>query len=865
MSISSSSPIFGGAVSATQQPTAASGQRDSVVLLEAPIARARFVDNPVDHGADAPTALIPGRVSLLAQPEPRGRGDSSVPGRGQAAAADVGMHAAELIGRLDQGASARLELQAAANRSADVSKGGRGGATLALANELAGLQALRRRNKPIVAMPRPVDLPAPGFEQQAGALDARRGAAAANPIAGHAPQDSTEDHVELKLIKAETLAVLAEISADLTVMGTGDPVGLASLAMETGASGVGLIPEAIVVILRAVEYVGGKRLQQEAVEHVTALGELELRLNDRIDTLAARAGSDQAARPDSSAEQAELQHLKSLSQQIGAIKAGFEVSRARGEQVRHHAGHELVGPSVALTGGAAKVAGTAVLAVAEHGGSHALAAAGAATAGAAAVLMLPFAVILTRDNYRQIAADETNLHNAQSMLAATPARHDRDRTDEVSGLQRGLAKMAQARSSPNESRVKAWLFGLGIGSGVLGLASSALILAEALGAAVASAVSIVGLIGSGVGIGMGLLFVGYLVYKRLSRDTTYSVKDLHGVLTDPGSRLGLELQHRQTVKAGNQLLGQVMKTAVLQDPGVRSAVLAMARGETPQPSLRSSIESALLAVGQFGRERDIESGYQAHAKETAELIEKRLGDAQSITIGFEMTQPGGSVEDYAMGRLGSVVRQSLDERVQRLDSLHTPFLSQAGLHGALEKALRLGAVGRDELLARLKSELPLRDTHIDEVLAEADSVTVASELPKWAQELEREATPNSESPSAVRARRELWAGLFAEAAPEMARLAAMRKLLRRDKEALLYASIGTLQRLGAEVKSLDVEGATDEQRARAAQLSAQADRLRNDFSLYGVKRETLNNAVGARSLEQMVHATGLIAKELQFE
>ena len=864
MSISSSNPIISGAVSSPPQPTEVAAQRNNVALVEAPAARARFENNPGPHAADAHTALVPGRVSLLAPPDPRDRGDSAVPVQSRVAA-ELSMHAAELIDRLDQGASTRIELQQSANPAADVSKGGRGGASLALANEFAGLQALRKRNKPIVAMARPADLAAPGVEQPAGAVDARRGDAAANPIAGRAPQDSTEDHVELKLIKAETLAVIAEISADLTVMGTGDPVALASLAMETGASGVGLIPEAIVVILRAIEYSSGKRLQQEAGEHVTALGELESRLKERMGELASQVALNHAERPDAAAVQAELQQLERLCEQIGALKAGFEVSRARGEQVRQHAGHELVGPSVALTGGAAKVAGTAVLAVAEHGGSHALAAVGAGTAGVAAVLMLPFAVILTRDNYRQIAADETNLHNAQSMLAATPARHDRDRTDEVSGLQRGLAKIAQARSSPNESRVKAWLFGLGIGSGVLGLASSALILAEALGAAVASAVSVVGLIGSGVGIGMGLLFVGYLVYKRISRDTTYSVKDLHGVLTDPGSRLGLELQHRQTVKAGNQLLGQVMKTAVLQDPGVRSAVIAMSRGEAPQPGLRSSIESALLAVARVGREQDLELGYQAHAKEVAEDIEKRLGDALSIDIGFKMTQPGGSIEDYALGRLSSAVRQSLDERVRTLDSLHTPLLSRVGLHGALEKALRPRAAGRDELVALLKSELPLTDTYIDEVLSEAESVKVSSELPKWAQELEPQASPNEEAPSAVRARRELVAGLFAQAAPEMARLAAMRKLLRRDKEALLYASIGTLQRLDTEVKSLDVEGATDDQRARAAQLSAQADRLRNDFSLYGVKRETLDKAVGARSLEQMVHATGLIAKELQFE
>jgi hypothetical protein len=737
-----------------------------------------------------------------------------------------------------------------------------------LTNELAGLQELRKRIKPIAVPSVPVaqvaldGAAAPGI---AGGGDVGLLEHAALPMAARPPQDSTEDHVELKLIKAETLAVMAEISADLTVMGTGDPVGLASLIMETGASGVGLLPEAIVVVLRALEYVSGKRLEAQAGEQVTALSEIEQRLNSRMTELQAALQRGDAADNQAQSAQTELAQLKRLQDQVGKLKAGFEVSRARGEQIRHHAGHELLGPSVALVGGGAKVAGTAILAVAEHGGSHALAAAGAGTAGAAAVLMLPFAFVLTRENYRQVAVDESNRDHAQSMLATTAARGDRDRSNEVSGLQRGLAKMAQARSSPNESRFKAWLFGLGMGSGVLGLASSALIVAEALGAAVASAVSVVGLIGSGVGIGMGLLFVGYLVYKRLNRDTTYSVKDLQGVLTDAGSRLGLELQHRQSVKAGNQLMGQLMKSAVLQDPDVRLAVLAMARGDSPEPSLRSAIELALRAAGQPGRARDIEGGYEAHVSELVADIERRLGDAESIRIGFDMTQPEGTLDDYALGRLGFAVRQSLDERVRTLNSLHTPLLSQAGLHGALEKSLRADATGRAELIALLKAELPLTDARIDSVIGEADAVTVPSDLPNWSRELEPDSSASPESASRTQARRQLIAGLLTEAAPELARLAAMRKLLRRDKEALLYSTIGTLQRIDAEVHSLTADDATEAQRERAFGLREQADQLRRDFERYGVQPETLVKAVGARSVQEMVHATGLIAKELQFE
>jgi hypothetical protein len=110
------------------------------------------VEGHFDQAVNVPNALAPGRAVLLAHPEPR----MSVAGvhsdRSQGVTAELSVHVRELSERFDQEAAVRLALQQGKSSAVDSSKGGRGGVSLALTNELAGLQALRRRVLPAGVM-----------------------------------------------------------------------------------------------------------------------------------------------------------------------------------------------------------------------------------------------------------------------------------------------------------------------------------------------------------------------------------------------------------------------------------------------------------------------------------------------------------------------------------------------------------------------------------------------------------------------------------------------------------------------------------------------------------------------------------------
>jgi hypothetical protein len=137
---------------------------------------------------------------------------------------------------------------------------------------------------------------------------------------------------------------------------------------------------------------------------------------------------------------------------------------------------------------------------------------------------------------------------------------------------------------------------------------------------------------------------------------------------------------------------------------------------------------------------------------------------------------------------------------------------------AMSSLIREGGQTKADLVARLKSELPLSDELIDDVirgLEDADAEGASGALQS----------------------------LLDDSGAELARMSAMRKLIRRDPESLLFTCVDTL--------------------INTDPSSPEHQRLRDDLIRFGVKDATLGMALGADTLENMAQAAGLLAREIQ--
>jgi uncharacterized protein YidB (DUF937 family) len=169
-------------------------------------------------------------------------------------------------------------------------------------------------------------------------------------------------------------------------------------------------------------------------------------------------------------------------------------------------------------------------------------------------------------------------------------------------------------------------------------------------------------------------------------------------------------------------------------------------------------------------------------------------------------------------RFSSALNQALLQHLASTEKTHTPMQTQDVWKNAMSSLIREGGQTKADLVARLKSELPLSDELIDGVirgLEDADAEGASGKLQS----------------------------LLDDSGAELARMSAMRKLIRRDPESLLFTCVDTL--------------------INTDPSSPEHQRLRDDLIRFGVKAATLDTALGADTLENMAQAAGLLAREIQ--
>jgi hypothetical protein len=680
--------------------------------------------------------------------------------------------------------------------------GARGGVRFATTAEYGALLALRDQAK--VKPARPVPPPVADVSVQA-----EPPSAAAERSQGVALLDATEDQTEAKLLLWEGVASMADMAADVYIMINGAPDSANALGAEFIGSVFSLAPELVTLYSRVKESRDGK-----------AIGDHARDLIAKVDTLS------KTLRETVPADYAGLQQRKDLIEKLAKIKSGLELSANYGQRVVDHARSELRAVGLAVAGGGVELVGNAATVVAEAGivGGQVggiVGGVGAGVMGVAGLLAVPFQAKMMNEAFGRAQSDEVQARKAGQILSSStaPKRFDRARSDESSGVRRGLAKFVERSSTPRENRFKAFLFGLGLTSSAAGVATSGLMAASFAGAAVGGAIATVGLVASGLGVLGVALLGGYFIYKLVSKDRSYSKAELKSIVSgERGSPLLTELQSRQQTKVHNQLTAEMIRQSLKHDEPIRSLLRTaldqyekddFASLKETKSQLRSEVASRLqsLNLPDSLRERLVGSITEGLVEDISAAIWVQAISNPELDKNSEMDL-----------RFQARINMTLVDLLAEVDKLHTPLQAFGEWGAAMKVLLKDGSAARAGLLQRLQAELPMPEEQIGQLVQQA---------------LEGEEGKAGEALSDI----------IKQAAPDMARMSAMRKLIRRDPEALFYTCVDTLQRTPID---------SDEHR-----------RLKNDLIGFGVKEETLDQAMNAQTVEQMIQAAGLLARDIE--
>ncbi len=832
-----------------------------IVLGEAPAVIASHHSAPVGPLATPLSSL---RVETSLAPEPRlpanQRSLNEVARSVDALPALIGRARADLqalkpsIAQTGASNAAEGGADAAARAALSTPKaqaGALGGVRLATTQEYASLLALRdaAKVKPTRAVPPPVVQDAAQSDE---AADASAAAGASGAVQRAGPQDATEDHTEAKLLLWDGVSSSVEMVADAYVMYTGMPDSTGALSAEFVGSLVSLAPELVTLFSRLKERRDGEAIGREAGAMIDKVGMLQRKL-DAVSDLSSFGDLIQIRGTEAEATSRERapdrwKHLEDieaaapqitgLKDKLARIQSGLALSVTYADRVVGHAREEIKALGLATAGGVVGLAGNAATILGEAGvvgghAGHVLGGVGAGVMGAAGLLTVPFQAKMMAGAINRARSDERQDRQAGEVLSnpiqGAAKRVERARADETSGVRRGLAKFVQRSSAPRENRFKAFLFGLGITSSVAGATTSGLMVAASAGAVVGGAIATVGLVASGLGILGVALLGGYFIYKAVAKDRSYSKSELQDVVAGKtDTPLMIELKSRQETKVRNQLTAEMIRQSLKHDePGLQSDA---------NPPLRSLLSRAveqsnkLDLEGQLESEKAIAEAVQARLKRlnlpetlvprlTGSLTQDLVGDLAAGVWIDKINHPDLSVDEAIAARFETRVNTQLTALLHEVDKQRTPLQTADAWGRAMVTSLAEDSPARAALLGRLRTELPASDDRIDQLVSVA---------------LQRGA-----GQAGVRA----LTGLVRESAPEMARLSAMRKLIRRDPEALFYSCVDALQR-------------TDPQ-------SEEHQRLKDDLIAFGVKAETLETATQAQTLEQMVQAAGLLARDIE--
>jgi len=695
--------------------------------------------------------------------------------------------------------------------------------------------------------------PLRGPEMARGAgVSAPQGGRAAHP---EVPHDPTEDPIEHLVVSAE----IGVGGGELGILGFQQAVGKLSAAgqgSEALGSLFGMMPE-IIAVRAQNRLIGQTRegLEAEAVlkGKITEQARQLDRLLDRSPLLIeeeALAGE----RPDFAALRERLTDRRGdieknlyprLEQTVNLLEQlydGQDISDAHLREALREFERGRVLTGIAIAGGVLEAGGAAAVTVTEigeHTIPHVVGAAGFGAGALGGALTLPFTAKFAYDNAKSIRPHAEASTQGRAALAATAEEKSATigPVARPSALRRALAKLAIGRSEPRSRAVKTSLFGLAFAGSATGIAGYT---AAALGATVTAGV----LATVGMWIGIAAL-TGFTVYSlgRYVADRrkagAYTTQALKKVITGEPNPISGPIKTRQTDKLLNRAFfascEQFAHAAIVQ---ARNPVAEGPRDfKTVLEDPLRKHAAALLDPGPYG----------TLGTQSTKLIDRMIDEIRSsLTLddegeilgpGFQAgNQPPGSgsdsAEDPVIASIKEAVTRALARTLRETNQSRTTLVQNRAQFSSAFDRIQVPGLASDSYQITAENRRA-----VAAVLAEFMPDRTA--IDAWSSP--GAGAPNDPDPGGP----ELYR-LIGDEATDLARAAALRKLLRRDPEALLLTYVQSMR---------DARLAGDD--------SAQTQ-LGDDLKAFGVTDGTLETVVKASDDTQIFHAVGLLAKELKF-
>jgi hypothetical protein len=677
----------------------------------------------------------------------------------------------------------------------------------------------------------------------------------AQPLAAP-PHDPTEDPIEHTVMQAEMVAGLAEGG----IMGFQLAVGKMSVwgqGSEVIGSLFGLLPE--LLTLREQNQLLGQTIEAQNAETQLRgkiseqVGQLHQWLGGEVPH---QADADPGAKPDfdglrqqlgqldaeSGIDAASRQRLTRALTMLEQLYDGQSVSEAYLNSARKDLQSDRFLTKVALAGGGFETVASAMTTAAEMGGhsvTHMVGTVGYGLGAFGGAITVPFTVKFLKDNAQAITPHTEAARSADQRLKDTAEQKSKTMApvSRPGALRRAMAKLALKRSEPGGKKFKTGVFGVALVASLTNIAGG---IAAAAGAGVVAGT--LGIIGPVIGLAALTGIIGYTVYKSVQNraaNRQYRVDDLKKVITDQDNPISGPLKTRQRDKLLNRAFMascEEFSHAAIDKARPHSASDALLKfDEVLEAPLKKHALALLKSSGPYGDNRLAET----HANQLIESIKAKftLNSTGQITHinGPLPWESNNSDEGETIGD-PEKFRQSFQQAVSEAMASTLRNFNQDRV------ALINSPTGFSNALDRIEDEFSSEDYRVTIHNREAVAAALAQAMPDpgplqvWA---------NSAKADPAHANKGLNQ-LIDEQGGDLARASALRKLLRRDPEALLLTYVQTLRD------------------AKTNNESETVDQLLDDLRTFGVQEETLGLVQGVQDDGQMFHAAGLLAKELKF-
>lgn len=690
-----------------------------------------------------------------------------------------------------------------------------------------------------------------------------------HPVENRPLEDQTVDQSGDRYLQLEAGATVVDFAADLVPIIAGNSTGIEAFSGEIAGASVGALPELYLLVSKCLEIKSGKIRLSSAVETVQTLDKL---LGDLEHF---RSGNHERIPP------LDDQKLTTLESRITKLRDGLEATIELNTRVVKEARTERKHILAGLGGGALELGSATALTAGEQTAKTALTTTGASLGLIAGPLSMYFTGKMIKEEVQNTGTYRENQTAALTALENNPGYRTASSAGEAESLTRALSKMAAERSPVNESRFKTGLFATGMLTTLAGTVQSGLLLG---GASVAAAAATVGFVAIGLGVVAFLGFVGYGVYK-LATSKASSTKELQKAafhsqdVGNPPKKL-LELARVQGLKTKNDI------TSVVLRERLRVALPKILASDDKKSELRRELEKAGGTFADELADRILEN-LPSQAMVDAEFViqQNPYADPDPAFRPRSREEVFQSLLDQSIDRtLGSFVALKNKAHVSLVDDQSWKSMiseeiatgSSARVQDALSRALPLPcelpppdlvvATVQDCKAAFLQIEPhsnpidsmrrilsnELATTCSRDTADRLANVVTANLFPRIdsvesLQNLDQILKDSSDLKSDIaRSNSNAFEDSLRESSVEMGKLAAARKLLRRDPEMLLYTIIDAIQRADGERRDAD------------------SLRLRGELQKYGVSPETLSTALKAESINQRLDAAGLLAKSLNF-